>query len=382
MNSHLLSQIVRPFRIAQRIVAEDDYRYDPEHKRKPQGGGWQKTEKGWTKQKKENAPTVSSAAHVQRIADGLFSEAEMAAESPFNQCAGEADYYRQAEAAQHCMLDSLNSGREKEWIGASARHETALTEDGLMKPGPVLITAPIKSTKRAREKVAADYGGDWNKLCDGVRCSVAVDSFEELPDLIKNFREKTGCKIVGRVKNRLKKRAPCGYGDILCNVDFGNGFVGEVQFHVKPMLHAKEFEGGHKLYERERALKAKCGNNVESLSKEEQLELTENIADQRKLYDDAFATASKRVASAAKVARQDGQPKLTKYIMSDRLYTFYLYGDRDAVAFVKGNNWPMMWNGRDWVQVQSFLKFSENSVEITRKEFFAAAKKQHALIDL
>ena len=37
-----------------KAVKAEDYRYDPEHKHKPQGGGWQKTEKGWSKVKKED----------------------------------------------------------------------------------------------------------------------------------------------------------------------------------------------------------------------------------------------------------------------------------------------------------------------------------------
>ena len=34
------------------LADKSDYKYDPDHKHKPQGGGWEKTEKGWT-QKKE-----------------------------------------------------------------------------------------------------------------------------------------------------------------------------------------------------------------------------------------------------------------------------------------------------------------------------------------
>ena len=55
-----------------RIVADgDDYRYDPEHKHKPQGGGWQKTEKGWSKQKKEKGESSKPApmTEEQRLLD-------------------------------------------------------------------------------------------------------------------------------------------------------------------------------------------------------------------------------------------------------------------------------------------------------------------------
>ena len=41
--------------IAKNLIAEDKnkYIYDPDHKHKPQGGGWEKTEKGWTQNKRE-----------------------------------------------------------------------------------------------------------------------------------------------------------------------------------------------------------------------------------------------------------------------------------------------------------------------------------------
>ena len=42
-------------RIAKSVLAESDYDYvyDPEHKKRPVGGGWEKTDKGWTRNKKE-----------------------------------------------------------------------------------------------------------------------------------------------------------------------------------------------------------------------------------------------------------------------------------------------------------------------------------------
>ena len=39
---------------AKELLADtkSDYVYDPDHKNKPKGGGWEKTEKGWTQKKK------------------------------------------------------------------------------------------------------------------------------------------------------------------------------------------------------------------------------------------------------------------------------------------------------------------------------------------
>ena len=40
--------------MAKNLVADEaDYKYDPDHKHKPQGGGWEKTEKGWSKKEKK-----------------------------------------------------------------------------------------------------------------------------------------------------------------------------------------------------------------------------------------------------------------------------------------------------------------------------------------
>ncbi|MBQ4479139.1 MAG: HEAT repeat domain-containing protein [Victivallales bacterium] len=55
------------------LVADgNDYRYDPEHKHKPQGGGWIKTEKGWSKVKKEKPGNGGNggAAQEQPLTDG------------------------------------------------------------------------------------------------------------------------------------------------------------------------------------------------------------------------------------------------------------------------------------------------------------------------
>ena len=41
------------FRVAKALFAGRDYIYDPDHKKRPEGGGWEKTEKGWTKKKRE-----------------------------------------------------------------------------------------------------------------------------------------------------------------------------------------------------------------------------------------------------------------------------------------------------------------------------------------
>ena len=48
--------------VAKNLIAEDKdgYVYDPDHKNKPKGGGWEKTEKGWTQNKGDDSKSKSS----------------------------------------------------------------------------------------------------------------------------------------------------------------------------------------------------------------------------------------------------------------------------------------------------------------------------------
>lgn len=69
--------------------------------------------------------------------------------------------------------------------------------------------------------------------------------------------------------------------------------------------------------------------------------------------------------------------RLTRYILSDDYYSFYSYGGLDDFpAICRGTHWPEYWNGRRWRQCQSFLKFCENTIQLTREEFVALAKTQ------
>ena len=40
---------------AKAILASKDYIWDPDHRKRPEGGGWEKTEKGWTQKKRQKS---------------------------------------------------------------------------------------------------------------------------------------------------------------------------------------------------------------------------------------------------------------------------------------------------------------------------------------
>ena len=132
---------------------------------------------------------------------------------------------------------------------------TCSPEDADMtKPGGMLFIAPLKGEKRAKEKVEADYGGDWSQLRDVVRCSVAVDTMDDIQDALKQLKA-SGMELAQQPKDRFNKPLPVGYRDLLMNVRFPNGTIGEVQIHLKSMLVAKG--EGHKPYEVMRSVDAK-----------------------------------------------------------------------------------------------------------------------------
>lgn len=366
----------KAIRIATRLTRmicsdEQTYIYDPDHKKHP-GGGYHKTERGWSKvdtedkrEQKSNIP-LSRRHETDRIMSGLFSDEEKNAEERDNgKYNTESAYYAKAIETQKLMESKLDDGHEEEWLGRGASR-CGFSEEEIMEPGPKLIIGKIKSIERAREKVRSDFEGDWGKLKDGVRCSVALDRVEDLPKALDGFR-KTGCKLAAPPKNRFEKRLKSGYGDCLLSVDFGNGFVGEVQFHLKHILAAKEFHGGHKLYESERSVYAKYDSKtpVEKYKPEDQDMLNDLIREQKKLYDAGYERSI--------VASKGG--KRMKYMLSDNKYSFYIYGDWDFPAFCCGNNFPQFYNGKKWIEVKSFLKFADNAVEVDEETFKKRLKK-------
>jgi hypothetical protein len=124
------------------------------------------------------------------------------------------------------------------------------------QPGGMLFIAPLKSEKRAAEKVATDYEGDWSRLTDVVRASIAVDNLHEAASVLKELKE-NGLRLAKPPKDRFSNPTDVGYRDLLMNIRLPNGIIGELQVHVKPMLKAKEL--GHKPYEVMREIEGKYG---------------------------------------------------------------------------------------------------------------------------
>ena len=118
--------------------------------------------------------------------------------------------------------------------------------------------APLKSEKRIHEKIKNEYKGVVAKLLDVVRCSVVVDTEEQLEKFASLLADPDSCSKTGnkaeivRLKNRFNPRLFSGYGDCLYNVrvwvpDMDCWHVCELQLHCAPLLNHKTTT--HKTYE-------------------------------------------------------------------------------------------------------------------------------------
>jgi phage terminase small subunit len=212
--------------------------------------------------------------------------------------------FEEAKKAHEEQLDMLNRGEglDKE-IGAKVvRADKGDPIDFTKLPdGPVVLIGPMKSQKRSKEKVEAWFGGDWGKLGDVVRASIAVDRFDDIEKVVEGLK-KAGMKLAKKPTDRFAKPTEAGYRDISINVEYPNGHVGEIQLHVKSMLKAKD--KGHKLYETVRDIQGKAETEGrDKFTDEEQKIVDDANAKMKKLYDDAWAEATSTKSASSQSGR-------------------------------------------------------------------------------
>lgn len=91
-----------------------------------------------------------------------------------------------AERASIIFTDLLNEIVKQ--VGLTGNRTVAYKGKAVMIapfiPCSVLVIAPLKSKERSLEKVMNEYGGDWSKLFDVVRCSIVVDDAEALQRVV------------------------------------------------------------------------------------------------------------------------------------------------------------------------------------------------------
>lgn len=138
-------------------------------------------------------------------------------------------------------------------------------------------------------------------MTDAVRSTIAVDHPSDIHKVVATLKEHGLAPV--RATNRVDKPKN-GYRDLLFNVRYPNGHIGELQVHVKDVLHAKEVGEGHHVYEHqraiERAVKHRTGKDeVEDadLHPHERAALKNLAVRSKAIYDQAWAKAQSRPRS-------------------------------------------------------------------------------------
>lgn len=232
----------------------------------------------------------------------LFSDAEKALPHPDDvkqPVADQASIYAAAQKAKVAFDSTLDHGRGVDRaIGGRAVRPTNAQEfrAALDTPGPVVILPPLKGEKRAVEKVATKYGGDWSKIQDVVRATIAVDSIDQIPLAIKGLRAQMprgGWTFAAAPEDRINTPAPGGYRDLVLKIKNADGHIAELQINLKGMIKAKEGPG-HKLYEQHRSLVAAVQSQKRQPTDQERAQLQSLEQQMSKLYNDAWAAAQRR----------------------------------------------------------------------------------------
>lgn len=173
-----------------------------------------------------------------------------------------------------------------------------------------LFIAPLKGEKRAREKVEADYDGDWSQLRDIVRATISVPTMANVKQALGHLKE-AGVELAQKPKDRFAKPTAEGYRDLMMIVKLPNGMVAELQVHVKAMTLAKE--EGHEHYNVSRSLQAKYGEDepTDRWSDEDHESFYDALKAQKDIYGAAWQKAS-AAGSAATNQQQESSEKLLR----------------------------------------------------------------------
>ena len=166
--------------VAKKLIAEDKdgYVYDPDHKHKPKGGGWEKTERGWS-QKKEKG--LAQEKDEDRSSSLDFSKLNI--------------YKRQKMAESNQtkpeVLEKL-SNDESENVRKSVtcnRNTPAKTLEKLSNDKDRLVRDAAKESLNKRKKESTI---DLNKLSPELREEVEDMDPEELGKFLGWFKKRKG----------------------------------------------------------------------------------------------------------------------------------------------------------------------------------------------
>jgi hypothetical protein len=111
-----------------------------------------------------------------------------------------------------------------------------LADEIAAKYGGRVAKAPIKSEKRAIEKIMKDYGGDPARIKDLARNTIVVPQ-DKIDDVVRELEQ-----IGAKVKRINPEDGVYGYSGVNSSVKTDSGLIAEIQVNSPEMIYAKEPE--------------------------------------------------------------------------------------------------------------------------------------------
>lgn len=273
------------------------------------------------------------------------------------------ELFEHATEAHEQQLNWLNHGQGLDkTIGATVVRADQGEKIDFSAPGPVIMIGPMKEQERSSAKVEADFGGDWSRLGDIVRSSIALDTMDDLENTLKKLKE-SGLKLARKPKDRFANPTPGGYRDLMLNVEYPNGHIGELQLHLKPILEAKK--EGHKIYDKVRTIEGKAKmEGRDTLTDEEQKIIEDANKEAQALYAKAWAKAT---GGREKQAKTAGERVLMRKLAAE-----VKYFDLDGVpCYWEAKKFPKKVTPNGDKVAYELYKFFTEATPISKAEFEA-----------
>jgi hypothetical protein len=286
-----------------------------------------------------------------------------------NQPARDLDeLYVQADEAFEEQLDLLNRGTGLDRaIGAKVFDISMGQFPDYTEPGPMVVIGPQKKRARVLEKALAD-DVDIRSVLDIVRSTVAVDKASDIPEVMAYLRQ-MGIKIARRPKNRFNTPTSVGYRDLMFNIEYPNGHIGELQINLKPMLRAKDI--GHEYYEIVRSIESAMKAESRTVMTPHERDAVEDANRiQKELYDEAWRMSVRglpKTSHRVTYSHEEDSPLVSILARSEHRSGNLEYFEYDnSPAYVNGLNLPVrVTPGGKEVIIKDLQKFYREAIPLS-----------------
>jgi len=242
------------------------------------------------------------------------------------------------------------------------------------RKGGMVILAPLKGEKRAKEKIEGK-GGDYRQLKDVSRATIAVSHPDDIAHVTHHLRQ-AGMPLAGAPDY---KKTDAGYQDITVRPQHPQtGHVGELQIMPIDMLQAKQHglggeAAGHKLYEGMRSMKPADLETPEGKVRYQDLNARSN-----RLYGQAVRNMEGRTPVLGKKGGlMKGQGKRRSHFHHPDVARrgrpalsagYYSWDGQPAVRRAHAS-WPQMLVRGQWKHVPDLGKFDHEATRVSESTF-------------